>query len=51
MCAHASLSQEGLYRRGLWVEYPLALAHFDLQGAVLLMCGWGGLLTSRVRNM
>ena len=51
MWAHASLSQDGFYRKGLWVEYPLISLPFNLQGALLCMCGWEGLLTSRMRNM
>jgi len=36
MCAHAALSQDGsLNQRGLWVEHPLTLFPFDLQGAFL----------------
>ena len=52
MCACTSLSQDGFYRRGLWVD--LATWHhspFDLQGGFLRMCSWGGLLTSGMRNM
>ena len=51
-CVHASLSQDGFYWRGLWVD--LATWHhspFDLQGAFLHMYSRGGLLTSRMRNM
>ena len=32
-------------------EHPLTQFSFGLQGACLYMCGWGGLLTLRVRNM
>ena len=52
MWVHASLRQDGFYRRGLWVV-SISWHHspFDLQGAFLRMCSWGGLLTSRMRNM
>ena len=49
--AHASLSQDGVYRKGLRVAYPLISLPFDLQGALLCMCCWEGPLTSRMRNM
>ena len=51
MCVHASLSQDGFYPKGLWVDHPLTSPPFDLQGAFLCMCGPGGLLTSRMREM
>ena len=31
MSAHASLSQNGFYRKGIWVEQPLTYSPFDLQ--------------------
>ena len=36
MCAHASLSQDGSYRRGIWVEHPLTL--LLLSPAISLFC-------------
>ena len=51
MCAHAFLSQDGFYQRGLWVEHPLTSLPFDLQGAFLHVCDLGHLLTSGIRNM
>ena len=50
MCAHASLSQDGFYRKGVWVAHPLAWLPFGLQGAFLCICGRGGLVTSGMRN-
>ena len=51
MCAHASLSQDEFYARGLWVGLDTwHHSPFDLQGAFLLMCSLGGLLTSGMRN-
>ena len=53
-CVHtqASLSQDGFYRKGLWVAwYQLASLPFDLQGAFLCKWGWGGLLTSGMRSL
>lgn len=48
---HTSLSQGGFYWRGVMGRASLGIAPcFCLQGAFLRMCGWGGLLTSRVRN-
>ena len=61
MCVNTSLSQGGFYRKGIWVEHPLAslpLASLplaplplNLQGTFLCMCGEGGFLTWRMRNM
>ena len=51
MCAHTSLSQYGFYWKGICIEHPLTLLPFGLQEAYLHMCGQGGLLTSRTRNM
>ena len=51
MCAHAPLSQDELYCKDLWVEHPLTSLPIDLHGIFLCVCGLGGLLTSRVRNM
>ena len=49
---HASLTQAGFFRRGLWVAWHwLASLPFDFQGAFLLMCGQEDLLTWRMRNM
>ena len=39
MCALASLSQDGFYQRGIWVEHSLTLLPLDLEGAFLCMCG------------
>ena len=50
MCTHASLSQDGFYRKGVWVAHPLAWLPFGLQGAFLCICGRGGLVTSGMRN-
>ena len=51
-CVHASLSQDGFYLKGLWVAWPQLASHpFDLQAAFLHMYGWGGFLTSRMRNI
>ena len=47
-CACTSLSQDGFYGRGLWVD--LVTWHhspLDLQGAFLPMCSRRGLLTSK----
>ena len=46
MCEHTSLGQDGFYQRGIWLA-PLL---FDLQGVFLGRCGWGSLLTFRMRN-
>ena len=51
MRAHTTLSQDGFYHKGLWVDHPLTSLPFDLQGAFLCMCGWGGLLTWKMREM
>ena len=52
MCVHASLSQDGFNWRGQWVAWHhLASLPFDLQGACLHTCGWGGLPTLRMRYM
>ena len=51
MCAHAFLSQDGFYQRGLWVEHLLTSLTFDPQGAFLCMCGREGLLVSRIKNI
>ena len=51
MCVHVPLSRDELYCKGLWVEHPLASFPVDIHGTFLHMCGLGGLLTSRVRNM
>ena len=51
MSAHASLSQDGSYHKGLWVDHPLTSLPFDLQGAFLCLCGRAGLLTWRMREM
>lgn len=51
MCARASLSQDGFYYEGPWVDYRLASFTFDLQGAFLPTCDQRGLLTLRMRNM
>ena len=32
-CVHASLSQDGFYWKGIWVEHPLTILPFGLQGA------------------
>ena len=39
MYAHASLSQDGFYRKGIWVEHPLTELFFGLQEAFLHRCG------------
>ena len=39
MYAHASLSQDGFYRKGIWVEHPLTELFFGLQEGFLHMCG------------
>ena len=39
MYAHASLSQDGFYRKGIWVEHPLTELFCGLQEAFLHMCG------------
>ena len=51
MCAHTPHSQDGFCCKGLWVEHPLTSLLFDLQGAFLCICGQGGLLTWKMRNM
>ena len=51
MCARASLSRDGFYYEGPWVDYPLASFTFDLQGAFLPTWDRRGLLTLRMRNM
>ena len=52
MCVQACLSQDRIYWRGLWITWhKLTSIAFDLQEAFLCMCGWGGLLTSKMRNM
>ena len=33
MCSHTSLSQDGFYQKGVWVELPLTSLPFGLQGA------------------
>ena len=38
MYAHASLSQDGFYRKDIWVEHPLTELFFGLQEAFLHMC-------------
>ena len=48
---HASLSQDGFYWRGIWVEHLLTSLPFDLQGAFLSICGQEDLLTLRMRNI
>lgn len=48
---HTSLSQDGFYHRGIWVEHPMTSLPFDLPGAFLSVCGQGGLLTSGVRDL
>ena len=52
ICSHASLSQDRFYRRGLW-EICITQHHslFDFQEVFLCLCGWGGLLTSIMRNI
>ena len=52
MCAHTSLSQDGFYLRGIWID-NITWHHSpsDLQGAFLCMCSRGDLLTLRMRNM
>ena len=46
-----SLSQDGFYWKGLWVDHPLASFSFGLKEGFLCTCGQGGLLTSRMRNV
>ena len=41
----------GFYCKGIWVEHSLTILPFGLQGAFLHMCGRGGLLTLRTRDM
>ena len=45
------LAKMGFYCKGIWVEHPLTSLPLGLQGAFLHMCGRGGLLTPRMRNM
>ena len=41
MCEHASLSQDGFYQKGVWVEPPLTRLPFGLQGAFSVRM-WSG---------
>ena len=50
MCAHASLSQDGFYQKGVWVKDPLTVFPF-LPPRRLLAHVWGGDLTPWMRNM
>ena len=38
---HTSLSQDGFYRKGIWVEHPLAYFPFGVQG-VFSVHAWSG---------
>ena len=50
-CAHTSLSQNGFYRKGIWVgNIPWANSPLASKESFLCMCGQGGLLTLRIRN-
>ena len=51
MCTHISSPRQILLKGHMGREHPLTQLSFGLQGACLYMCGWGGLLTLRVRNM
>ena len=52
LCVHASLSQDGFFRGGLWVAWHhVTSLPFDLQGAFLCLHSQGSLLTLRMRNM
>ena len=51
LCVHTSLSQDGFFRRGLWVAWHHVSLPFDLQGAFLCLHSQGSLLTLRMRNM
>ena len=52
MCAHASLSQDGFYRKGLWVVSITyyAVVPLPFLTSFLHIYGWGSLLTLRIRN-
>ena len=41
MYAYASLSQDGSYCKGIWVEHPLTLLPIVLQGAFSANAWWG----------
>ena len=45
-CVRASLSQDGSYCKGSWVDYPLTWLSFHFQGAFSVRCGQGGFQTS-----
>ena len=51
VCTHISSPRQILLKGHMGREHPLTQLSFGLQGACLYMCGWGGLLTLRVRNM
>ena len=48
--AHASLSQDGVYQRGLWVEHLSITPLLTSKEPFCSLCSQGGLLTSRMRN-
>ena len=50
VCAHVSLSQNGFYWKGVWVEHPWHSSPLVSKEHSLHLCGQGGLPTSRKRN-
>ena len=52
MYVHPSPRQDEFYQKCVWVEHPLtSLPVWSPRRLSVLLCGWGGLLTSRMRNM
>ena len=47
MRMHVSVSQAGLYQRGIWVEHPLTSLPFGLQGAFSVHVWWGRALVMK----
>ena len=51
MCAHASLSHNGFYQKGIRVEHPLTYFPFDLQGTFSVLVWLGRSPDFEKRNM
>ena len=50
-CVHTSLSLDGFYRKGIWVEHHLHNSPLTSKEPFRCMCGQRGLLTSTIRDM
>ena len=52
LCVHTSLGSDGFYWKGVWVQnIPWHDSLLTSEEPFWCTCGWGGLLTSEIRNV